>query len=71
MAASRSMNPVQKVILRHGPFFQKIGFEVVGDGWPVQKSGARVAFPPWTRRFAPATPDIGFAPDSGRSDAYG
>jgi len=46
MAASRSMNPVQKVILRHGPNFQKIGFEVVGDGWPVQKSGARVAFPP-------------------------
>jgi hypothetical protein len=23
------------------------------------------------RRFAPAAPDIGFAPDSGRSDAYG
>ena len=28
------------------------------------------AFPP-TRRFGPAAPDIGFAPDSGGSDAYG
>jgi hypothetical protein len=38
--------------------------------WHADAVGGRPPHHP-TRRFAPAAPDVGFAPDSGRSDAYG